>query len=366
MISSIILAAGKGSRMNQELPKVLVPFRGKPMIIHVLENCKPVIFEKPVIVVGYQKDKVIETTREFHPKYVTQEIQLGTGHAVLCTEELFRDSDEDVLVLMGDCPLLTHTILKSFIDFHKRGKYTASLISKDSVEPGGCGRIIRNSDGTFKNCVEKKDLTPEQMDVKEINVGTFICNSKKLFETLHRITNNNAQNEYYLTDVFNLVDNIGVYKTDELPEYFTFNTSEELRFGSYYFRNVREYDYEDFVELYPSVTKSDFDIFVKVKRDKVFVVCDSGKIIGTVTFILDKKVFHNNQNALHVEDLMVHKDYRDMRVGLYLMLQTKVYAKQYNCYKIILNCAESLRGFYERVGFSAKNIEMSLYIECVE
>ena len=361
MISTIILAAGKGTRMNKEIPKVLIPFRNKPMIRYVLENSKAITSGKIVIVVGYQKNMVIEETKDFYPVYVTQEQQCGTGHAVMCTEKVFKDHDEDILILMGDCPLLTQSVLEEFIEFHQIGKYNASLISKDSIDPGGCGRIIRYQDGTFKGCIEKKDLVPEQTNIKEINVGAIICNSKKLFENLHKTTNNNSQGEYYLTDIFNVLDNIGVYKTKQLPEYFTFNTPEELWFGSLYFRCIDEYDFEDFKEMYPTITKDKFDIFVKHKKDSVYVVTDNEKVIATITLITDMKLFHNNQNALHVEDLMVHPEYRKRGVGSYLMLQAKVYAQNHNCYKIILNCNESVRGFYERSGFYSKNIEMSLY-----
>lgn len=360
MVSTIILAAGKGTRMNTDLPKVLVPFRGKSMIRHVLENSEAVTPGKTVIVVGYQKHKVIEETRDFYPVCVTQEQQCGTGHAVMCTEKVFKDRDEDILVLMGDCPLLTQSILENFIEFHQRGKYTASLISRDSVNPGGCGRIIRGQDGSFMGCVEKKDLSSDQMDIKEINVGAFVCNSKKLFETLHRVTNNNAQGEYYLTDIFKLMDNIGIYKTDQLPEYFTFNTPEELWFGSLYFRRIAEYDFEDFKGMYPMITKDIFNFFVKNKKENVYVVTNGVNVIATITFILDMKVFHENRNALHVEDVMVHPEYRKRGVGSYLILQAKVYAQSHNCYKIILNCSDTLKGFYQRVGFSSKNIEMSL------
>tara|TARA_R110002072_G_scaffold84065_6_gene190580 strand:- start:2422 stop:3474 length:1053 start_codon:yes stop_codon:yes gene_type:complete len=349
--------------MNQDLPKVLVPFRGKPMITHVLENSEPVTPGKTVIIVGYQKEKVIETTKDFYPKYVTQKQQIGTGHAVLCTEELFKESEEDILVLMGDCPLMSQTLLENFIEFHKQGNYTASLISKDAIDPGGCGRIIRYQDGSFRACVEKKDLSPDQLDVNEINVGTYICNSKKLFETLHKITNNNTQNEYYLTDVFNMVDNLGIFKASyfEIPEYFTFNTQEELRFGSYYFRRFGEYDFDDFKEMYPMITKDSFRIFMQHKRGNVYVVSDNGKIIATITFILEMKLARCHKNALHIEDVMVHPNYRKQGIGSYLLFQSKVYARNHYCYKIILNCNESIIGFYESAGFSSKNIEMSLY-----
>lgn len=227
----IILAAGQGKRMKSTLPKVLVPFMGTSMIKHVLENSKN-IGSKTVVVVGYKKELVKAELKSFDINFVYQKEQLGTGHAVLVTVDEFKDFQGDILVLFGDSPLISNSVIRNFVNFHKKNNYVASMLTKDSLNPGGCARIVRSENGSFLKSIENKDLTEEFKHIKEINVGLMIFNSKVLFDTLKKVTNNNAQGEYYLPDVINILsseNDIGVYKSNEIPELFAFNTIEELQ-----------------------------------------------------------------------------------------------------------------------------------------
>lgn len=228
----IVLAAGRGKRMKSDLPKVLVPFMKKPMIRHVLENTESFNTKKVVVVVGYKKELVMKELSDFDLTFVTQEEQLGTGHAVLSAEKEFDgDFDSNILVLFGDSPLLSKKVIQDFVKFHEESGYVASMLTKDSETPGSCARIIRNFDNSFRKSVEYKDLTGEYFNIKEINVGVIICNSKVLFETLKKVNNNNSQKEYYLPDVINILskDKIGVFKSNDIPDLFSFNTYEELQ-----------------------------------------------------------------------------------------------------------------------------------------
>jgi bifunctional UDP-N-acetylglucosamine pyrophosphorylase/glucosamine-1-phosphate N-acetyltransferase len=229
--SIIILGAGKGTRMKNPLPKVLVNFKGKPMIKHVLENCEN-IGHTTIVVVGYKKNLVKEELKDFNVKFIHQDKQLGTGHAVLVTENEFTDFKGDILILFGDAPLISKSVIQEFINFHQKQKYIASILTKDSLDPRGCARIVRDENGNFLKSIENKDLTHEFKHIKEINVGVMLINSEILFKTLKNVTNNNSQNEYYLPDVINILSSshkIGVYKSNDIPELFSFNTIEDLK-----------------------------------------------------------------------------------------------------------------------------------------
>lgn len=230
-VNIIVLAAGKGKRMKSDLPKVLVPFMGKPMIKHVLDNSKD-FCDKITVVVGYKKDLVANELNEYNVQYVHQKEQLGTGHAVLVTEDKFKDFTGDILVLFGDSPLISKNVIKNLIKFHQSKRCVASILTKDSKYLGGCARIVRNENGSFNKSIEFKDLTKELEHITEINIGVMIFNSKVLFDTLKKVTNNNSQNEYYLPDVINILsrnNQIGVFKTNQVPDLFSFNTIEDLR-----------------------------------------------------------------------------------------------------------------------------------------
>lgn len=230
-VNVIILAAGKGKRMKSDLPKVLVPFMGKSMIRHVIDNVKN-LCNKIITVVGYKKELVKKELIDCDINYVYQEEQLGTGHAVLVTENIFKDFMGDILVLFGDSPLISEKVIKNLINFHQNNKYPASILTKDSTYTGGCARIIRNSDGSFNKSIEYKDLTKEYQNITEINIGVMIFKSNILFKTLKMVTNNNSQNEYYLPDVINILsknNKIGIFKSNDVPDLFSFNTIEELK-----------------------------------------------------------------------------------------------------------------------------------------
>lgn len=203
-LSTIILAAGKGKRMKSDLPKVLHPLLGRPMIHYVIDTARNIGSEQIVLVIGHQKELVIDATRTMDVQYVVQEQQLGTGHAVLQTHKLFREFEGEILVLSGDVPLLRTDTLKKLIEVQRKEQPLASLLTTFMPNPAGYGRIVRDKQGFVSKIVEHKDASPEIRKINEINVGIYIFKCKPLFESLPLISNNNSQGEYYLPDIIKM------------------------------------------------------------------------------------------------------------------------------------------------------------------
>lgn len=200
---AIILAAGKGTRLQSEkfnLPKVLRQLCGKPLLGYVLENMSFLAPEDISIVVGYMSEKV-EAEIGGSYKYALQTEQKGTGHAVLAAESHFDGYDGDVIILFGDMPMFTREIYEGVIRKHEESGADLTILTAIAEAPLPYGRIIRGADGKVSDIVEQKDATEEQKAIRELNVGIFVAKSRTLFEALHKIGNNNAQGEYYLTDV---------------------------------------------------------------------------------------------------------------------------------------------------------------------
>ena len=198
---AIILAAGKGTRMESDLPKVLVPVLGRPMIRYVLDAVREARIRRMLVVVGYRSRLVREELAgESGVEFVEQPEQLGTGHAVMMCRPALAEHDGGVLILAGDSPLTQASSLERLIgEFEQSGP--ACLIGtafKDN--PTGLGRVIRNSAGEFVQIVEEKDATPDQRAIQEVNMSTYVFRARDLLWALDRLTTENSQKEYYITD----------------------------------------------------------------------------------------------------------------------------------------------------------------------
>lgn len=239
-IKIVILAAGKGKRMNnQELPKVLIPLSGRPIIKHLLEAVKQSdIDERPVIVVGRQAELVRATLGALYD-YVVQTELLGTGHAVSQARELLQNQTENVMVLYGDHPFLTSSSIKKLAEIHCANHHLISLMTVKVENFDGLnqtfydfGRIVRDGEGKIKEIVEKKDATPEQLKVKELNPAYYCFQANWLWENLAKIKNNNAQGEYYLTDLVKIAIEQGL-RIDSIDidpkEAMGINTPEQFK-----------------------------------------------------------------------------------------------------------------------------------------
>lgn len=211
-LSVIILAAGQGKRMkNPDLPKVLCPLAGKPMLSYILNTVTSVNPEKIVVVAGHKREKVISFLGTNFPtvKICIQEEQLGTGHAVRQAEQLFNGYDGDILILAGDVPLISRKTLEEFYKAHTEGSADISVLSTNADDPTGYGRIVRTKTGTFTGIVEQKDADETEKEIHEINSGIYLVKSKLLFLALSFVSNNNNQKEYYLTDIIKILNSNG-------------------------------------------------------------------------------------------------------------------------------------------------------------
>jgi UDP-N-acetylglucosamine pyrophosphorylase len=232
-LAVIIMAAGKGTRMNSDLPKVLHRANGRPLIEYVIDTANSLDPEKIVIIVGHQAELVKEATARYRITVALQEPQLGTGHAVMQTEALLNDFNGEVLLLSGDAPLVNATTLQELIAFHRSSHAAATVLTAELDDPTGYGRVIRelNSDSVLK-IVEQKDASEKELAVREINSGVYVFDTRILFEALGQINTNNAQQEYYLTDVFGICFQSGkkvcAFKTDNPDEILGINTLEQL------------------------------------------------------------------------------------------------------------------------------------------
>lgn len=197
---AIILAAGKGTRMHSKYPKVLHKVGGKPMLQHVIDAADICGADKKVIIVGHEAE-MVETMVGSQGTIALQAEQLGTGHAVMQTADALNNFNGTALILCGDTPLLDGEELKKFCEAHKKSGAAATVLTAIMDEPFGYGRIIRDINDNVEGIVEQKDATEAQKSIKEINTGIYCIECPQLFEALSTLTNNNAQGEYYLTDV---------------------------------------------------------------------------------------------------------------------------------------------------------------------
>jgi len=210
-IATVILAAGKGTRMKSELVKVLHPILGLPMLSYPIElSLKGIKAEKTIVVVGHQADRIQGMFKNFKIDIALQEKQLGTGHAVLQAIPFLQSFSGTVLILCGDVPLVELETLRSFIDTYKENGSTLSVLAAVVEEPFGYGRILRNSEGWLEKIVEEKDASEKERMIREINTGIFCVKAPFLMEGLREIGKENAQGEYYLTDLVEVAKKRGL------------------------------------------------------------------------------------------------------------------------------------------------------------
>ena len=201
-IKSVILAAGKGTRMKSNTPKVLHKIFEKPLLGYVLDNVKNIVNESFVIV-GHHAEEVTEYVEKNYKtaKTVLQSPQLGTGHAVSMVCPALESFEGQVIILCGDTPLITEATLKQFVEYHNSNNSDLTVMSTIFENPTNYGRIIREADNSLKCIVEEKDATPDEKAVKEVNAGIYCLNWGKIKPAFSQLTSNNAQGEYYLTDI---------------------------------------------------------------------------------------------------------------------------------------------------------------------
>jgi len=241
--AAVILAAGKGTRMpTSDIPKVMHTVGGKPMVAHVVEAIRGVCDDRVYVVVGYKSEQVVEALKDSPVRFVYQREQLGTGHAVVQCEEALDGFSGTVIVLNGDVPCLRAETIENFARFHDSEGAAATVLTALVEVPKGYGRIVRASDGSLLAIVEEKDATREQREIREINSGLFCFEKDKLFEALSTTDRDNAQKEYYLTDVIRVLKRRGepvrAYRVDDPWEVSGVNTEDELKAVRAYFEGL--------------------------------------------------------------------------------------------------------------------------------
>ncbi len=207
---AVILAAGKGTRMKSNYCKVLHPVAGRPMLAYVLDAVRTLSPDRLGVVIGYQAENVRRYFDDADLNFVTQEPQLGTGHAVKQCYELFQGFDGHILIMCGDTPLVKPETLDGFIRYHDENSSLLSVLTTNLENPFGYGRILRDCAGNVVKVVEEKDACDQEKAVSEINTGIYIVQSSLLFRLLDRLRAENAQKEYYLTDVVSEAGREGV------------------------------------------------------------------------------------------------------------------------------------------------------------
>jgi bifunctional UDP-N-acetylglucosamine pyrophosphorylase / glucosamine-1-phosphate N-acetyltransferase len=229
-VSAIILAAGKGTRMGSDKAKVLHELAGRALVTHVLDTCKELGVGQSIAVVGWQREAVGAVVKPRGAACVLQDKQLGTGHAVLCAEQ--ATTGDTVIVLCGDCPMTPASLLHELLEKHRTARAACTGVAAKMSDPTGYGRMLTDALGRLVRIVEHKDATPEQRAINLINSGIYAFDRAHLFRCLHQVRPNNAQGEYYLTDVVAMLVNEGraveLVVTDDVASVLGVNTPADL------------------------------------------------------------------------------------------------------------------------------------------
>lgn len=201
---TVVLAAGQGTRMKSKLYKVMHPVMGKPMVGYAVDSAREAEVDQIVTITGVGAE-VVKNYLDERSKYVLQEEQLGTAHAVMQAEKILGGKKGTTLVICGDTPLISSETITQLFEFHKQNNLKGTILTAHEDDPFGYGRVIRQDNGDVLKIVEEKDATVEEKAVQEINTGTYCFDNEILFDALQKVSNDNAQGEYYLPDVIEIL-----------------------------------------------------------------------------------------------------------------------------------------------------------------
>jgi bifunctional UDP-N-acetylglucosamine pyrophosphorylase/glucosamine-1-phosphate N-acetyltransferase len=323
-ITAVLLAAGQGTRMKSDLPKVLHPLCGKPMLWHVLEALKSSTTEKPVVIVGYGADEVKKYVGD-SAECVLQEPQLGTAHAAMQAESALRDKTDYVIITYADMPLLRGETFKQLLETQLLNSGPLSLLTVIAEDPRGFGRIVRKADGTVEAIVEEYVATPEQSEIKELNVGAYCFKADWLWDALHRIEKNPKKGEYYLTDIVEIAvrENLPVKAVvhNDFIETIGINTRVHLSEAEAALRTRinHEHMFNGVSMMDPASTY--IEVGIKIGKDTTILpntyihgstVVGEGNVIGPNTIIRNSTVGNNCRILASVLEGAVLEDHVDM------------------------------------------------------
>ncbi|NWF53881.1 MAG: bifunctional UDP-N-acetylglucosamine diphosphorylase/glucosamine-1-phosphate N-acetyltransferase GlmU [Syntrophaceae bacterium] len=272
-LAVLILAAGKGTRMKSDLVKVLHPVAGSPMLFYPLDLSRILKPSRLVVVVGFQADLVQARFKAEDLTFALQKEQLGTGHAVLAASPALQGFHGTVLILSGDVPLLTEGTTRNFLQSHRDRQAILSVMTVELENPRGYGRVFRNADGSLLRIVEDKDLKPGEEKVREINSGIYSVDADFLFSALSHVTPQNAQREYYLTDIVALANKekkrVFPFRVEDSLEVMGINSRVELAKANQVMRKriAEQHMLEGVTLIDPETTYIDRE--VKIGQDTV-------------------------------------------------------------------------------------------------
>ncbi|MDK2866012.1 MAG: bifunctional UDP-N-acetylglucosamine pyrophosphorylase / glucosamine-phosphate N-acetyltransferase [Clostridiales bacterium] len=255
---TLILAAGHGKRMKSKKHKVLHAVCGTPMLEHVIDLAQQLNSKDTICIIGHEREQLMPLLEQKNVKWAVQAEQLGTGHAVKMAAAYFGSGD--VLVLYGDTPLIDIETLNAFVAYHSGNDFAASLISAVLPDPTGYGRIVRNDEGTFYRIVEQKEANDTEQLINEINSGICLFKASALSEGLEALKNENAQGEYYLTDVFEYLSGrgmgIGAYVSDRPDSLMGVNDRVQLAQAEHYLQDaiIRKHQMNGVTIVNPAAT----------------------------------------------------------------------------------------------------------------
>jgi bifunctional UDP-N-acetylglucosamine pyrophosphorylase / glucosamine-1-phosphate N-acetyltransferase len=301
---AVILAAGEGKRMKSDTPKVLHKVCGKEMVNHVIDSLRAAGIENVNVIVGKSAEKVKEGTAGRNVSYSYQEKQLGTGHAVMCTREFLQGKKGIVTVFTGDAPLIRKETIEKLVRFHEEGGYSSVILTSIADNPHGYGRVIR-SDEAVEKIVEHKDCSEEELKVREINAGMYSFDVESLLYSLDKLGNNNAQGEYYLTDVVGILKGegkkVGALITD-FAETLGVNSKVELAEAEFIMRErINRIHMDNGVTLIdPKNTYIDSE--VQIEADTVVY---PGNVLQGSTIIKSGSILYPNNR---IEDSIIERN----------------------------------------------------------
>ncbi|GFN33755.1 bifunctional UDP-N-acetylglucosamine diphosphorylase/glucosamine-1-phosphate N-acetyltransferase GlmU [Paenibacillus xylaniclasticus] len=264
---AIVLAAGQGKRMKSKLYKVLHQVCGKPMVEHVLDTVDASACERKVVVVGHGAE-LVKATLGDRAEFVLQAEQLGTGHAVQQAASLVGEEDGTTVILYGDTPLVTSETIGKLLEQHSAANAAATVLTAVVPNPQGLGRIVRGGNGEVLRIVEQKDCSPEEAAITEINTGMYCFDNRKLFQALKEVKNDNAQGEYYLTDVLEILrvagETVGAYVAADFAEGIGVNDRVGLAEAEQLMRAriVRQHQVNGVTVIDPSTTYIEADVVI--------------------------------------------------------------------------------------------------------
>jgi len=229
---AVILAAGQGKRMRSDQAKVLHRMAGVPLVEHVLDACEEAGVERRIVVIGHGREAVREALRDRAVEFVVQEEQLGTGHAALMAEPLLRGVRGEAIILAGDAPLIRAETILALAESHRRERNAATVVTAVFDDAEGYGRIVKGAGGELLRIVEHRDATEEERAIREVNSGAYCFSIPELFEALAEVQPENAQREFYITDVIDILRGrglrVGTFRVGDPDEVAGVNTLPEL------------------------------------------------------------------------------------------------------------------------------------------